>query len=172
MYYIISYFENVAKFVRIQLKLFYWKLKYGKRLKIGKNFRFRKGLIINITKDGYLQIGDNCFFNNYCSINCHKKIVIGNDNIFGENVKIYDHNHIFNNKSLDMKKEFRCNEVYIGNKNWFGSNTIVLSKANIQNENVISAGMTINDKHGSYKIIRSANTEIEEEIIYKNKESK
>ena len=69
MYKIIKFIENVIKFLKIKTKIMYWKIKYGKRIKIGKNFKFRKGLVINISKNGYLEIGDNNAFNNYCSIN-------------------------------------------------------------------------------------------------------
>ena len=92
MYNIIKFIENVFRWIKIKISILYWKLKYGKRIKIGRNFRFRKSLIINISKGGHLEIGNNNAFNNYCSINCHKLIKIGNNNMFGENVKIYDFN--------------------------------------------------------------------------------
>lgn len=42
-----------------------------------------------------VKIGDNVFFNNGTSIAAKEKIEIGDNCIFGENVKIYDHNHVF-----------------------------------------------------------------------------
>ena len=39
-----------------------------------------------------VKIGDNVFFNNGTSIAAKEKIEIGDNCIFGENVKIYDHN--------------------------------------------------------------------------------
>ena len=157
MYNFIKFIENVFKFIKIKLKVLYWKLKYGRRIKIGKKFRFRKGFIINISKNGYLEIGDNNAFNNYCSINCHKKIIIGNNNMFGENVKMYDHNHVFNDKSVDMQKTYKNNEIYIGNYNWVGSDVIFLSKSNVKNNNVIGAKCIINDKYDNGNIIKMDN---------------
>ena len=156
MYSLIKFAENVIKFIRIKCKILYWKIKYGKNIKIGKNLTFKKGFIINMTKNGKLTIGDNCGFNNNCSINCHKEIVIGHDNIFGENVKIYDHNHIFNDKSIDFKRNFSERKITIGNRNWFGSNVIILKNADIGNDNVIAAATCINEK-------------VENEYIVKNK---
>ena len=144
MYKIIKFFENVIKFFRIKSKILYWKIKYGKNIKIGKNFTFRKRFIINMTKNGILEIGDNNGFNNDCSINCHEKIVIGNDNIFGENVKIYDHNHVFNDKNIDFKRNFKSNTIEIGNENWIGSNVTILSKCKINNRNVVGANVVLN----------------------------
>lgn len=169
MYNVLVFIEKVLKYIRIKMKICYWKLKYGRRIQIGKNLKFRKDLRINIAPKGFLKLGDNNFFNNYCSINCHEYISIGNDNLFGENVKIYDHNHTFNNKNVNIKTTYISNKIKIGDKNWFCTNTVILSKADVGNENVISAGVILNKKIESNKLIRKNNKLIEEEIIYKNK---
>lgn len=167
MYKIIKFVENVIKFLRIKTKILYWKIKYGKHIKIGKNITFRKGFIINMTKDGILEIGDNCGFNNNCSINCHKKIIIGNDNIFGENVKIYDHNHIFNDKNIDFKRNFKSNVIKIGNKNWVGSNVTILSKCQLRDRNVIGANVVLNEKFDSENLIQNKKGLCIEKIKFK-----
>lgn len=153
MYAFFSVLEKIVLNFKCIVKLNYYKLKYGKRLKVGKNLKFRKRFQINISNNGYLEIGDNCFFNNDCSINCHKKIVIGENNLFGENVKLYDHNHIFNDKNINFKKNFTEREILIGDNNWFGSNCIILSKANIGSYNVFSANLSINDKISNENIL-------------------
>lgn len=155
MYSLVSFSEKVMKFFRIHLKKCYWKLKYGRRIRIGKNLIFRKGLCINIAKNGYLEIGDGCFFNNYCSINCHKKIIIKNNNIFGESVKIYDHNHVFNDKTIDMKTSYDENEIIIGGGNWFASNVIILSKAKVGDDNVFGANTVVNEKYNSGYLVKT-----------------
>ena len=167
MYSIIKFIENIEKFFRIKLKIAYWKLKYGRRIKIGKKFRFRKGFIINISKNGYLEIGDNNAFNNNCSINCHKYIKIGNNNMFGENVKLYDHNHIFNDKSIDMQYAYSNNSIFIGDNNWIGSDVLLLSKAKIGNYNVISAKVIVNKRFSDENIIKQKDSYYVEKINYK-----
>lgn len=160
---IIEKFNNIIK----KCKLTFYKFKYGRQLEIGKNINFRKGFIINISKDGFLKIGDNNFFNNYCSINCHDSIIIGDDNIFGENVKIYDHNHVFNNLSKNIKEEFATSKIVIGNNNWIGSNVVILSKTKMKNKNVIGAGVILNETIESDKLVKSYRENIVEEIKYK-----
>lgn len=167
MYSIIKFIENVLKFLRIKIKIIYWKLKYGKRIKLGKNFRFRKGLMINIAKNGYLEIGDDCAFNNYCSINCRKKIIIGNNNMFGENVKFYDHNHVFNNKSIDIRYTYSEHEIVIGNNNWIASNVTILSKAKLGNYNVVSSNTLLNEEYKDEYIIKNELEKKAEKIKYK-----
>ena len=110
-----------------KMRIFYLKLKYGKRITIGKNVIMRKKVNIEIRRNGYLEIGDNTFFNNYCSINCLEEIKIGSNNIFGESVKIYDHDHFFNNEYISIS-EFRTGRICIGDDNWFGSNIVILRK--------------------------------------------
>ena len=156
MYTVLSATEKAFKGVRTCSKLAYYKLKYGSRLKVGKGVHFRKGFIINISKNGKLTIGDGTWFNNYCSINCHEKITIGKNNLFGEGVRIYDHNHVFNDKSVNMKKSYRSRSIVIGDRNWFGSNVVILSKAKIGDNNVFGANMVINSKFESDNIVREA----------------
>lgn len=160
MYRVCKLIENIFKVIRIKLKVLYWKLKYGKRIKIGKKFRFRKGMIINIAENGYLEIGNNNFFNNYCSINCHNIIKLGNNNMFGENVKMYDHNHVFNNKNINMMKTYKNGEIMIGNNNWIASDVTFLSKGVINDYNVIRPKTIINKVYNSENIIKNDNNTI------------
>lgn len=155
MYTIISNLEKATRGSKTFCKLLYYKMKYGDRLKLGKNVHFRKGFIINISKSGRVTIGDGTFFNNYCSINCHDEIIIGKNNLFGEGVKLYDHNHVFNDKNVDMKKTFRHGSIKIGNRNWFGSNVIILSKAKVGDNNVFGANVVVNSEYGSNTLVRS-----------------
>lgn len=169
MYSICNFIENAIKFLKMKMKIAYWKIKYGKRIKIGKKLHFRKGLNINIAKDGYLEIGKNNFFNNYCSINCRHKVIIGDNNLFGENVKIYDHNHVFNNKNVNIRKSFKKGEILIGNTNWIASNVIILQKAELGNNNVISNNVVLNEKYSNENIIKNNSNIITEKIVYKER---
>ena len=167
MYLVLSTIEKCFKGVRIVFKRAYYKMKYGKRLKIGKGVNFRKGFIINISKNGRLEIGDRTFFNNYCSINCHDRIVIGKNCLFGEVVKIYDHNHVFNDKSVNIKTTFKSRPVMIGERNWFGSNVIIISGAKVGDYNVFGAGAVINTEYGSDNLVKVDNRIKVEKIKYK-----
>lgn len=139
--------------VRKKIKILYWKIKYRDRIDIPWNLSFRRDFIINISKNGLLKIGDNCFFNNYCAINCMKEIVIGNNNIFGENVKIYDHNHVFNKEKFDLN-ELKTEKIEIGNENWIASNVVILKKTKMKNRNVVGAGIILNQELDSYNLLK------------------
>ena len=67
------------------------------------------------------------------------KITIGNNCLFGENVKIYDHDHIFNRQTAINKQGFKCKEIKIGNNVWIGSNCTILKGVTIGDNSVIGA---------------------------------
>lgn len=138
----------------ILLKKMWWNLEYGEKLDLKKQVSYRKGMIINISNNGIVKIGKNTFFNNYCSINAHGKIVIGSDCLFGESVKIYDHNHIFNTEIKTNEQSYRVGEVVVGNNCWIGSNVIILKGANIGDNCTISAGCIIKNKVPNNSLVR------------------
>lgn len=57
-------------------KVFY-KIIYRKNLLIGKGVTWRRGFSVMKMPEAVIQIGDNCFFNNDCSINSNHLIKIG-----------------------------------------------------------------------------------------------
>ena len=129
------------------------KISYGKRFKHGK-INFRRNFFLLIEKKGNVIIGNNCFFNNDCSINCLEKISIGDDCIIGENVKIYDHNHKFNGIGSFKDQGFSSKPVSIGNNVWIGSNCVILAGTEIGDNCVISAGVTLSGKIESGTIVK------------------
>lgn len=107
------------------VKKFFTKL-YIEKLKLR---RMLHGDVIfyNGRKNGKLQIEKDCFFNNGCTIGVNKSVVIEKGSIFGENVKIYDHNHKFADITKSIKSQGYSNGmVRIGQHCWIGSNVCIL----------------------------------------------
>lgn len=125
------------------IKYIIYKTIYGTKLDIGKKVTWRRGFMIMKDRDAVIRIGDNCFFNNDCTIAANVLVEIGNGSLFGENVKIYDHNHRFK-ESIPIKNQgFSNGTVHIGNHCWIGSNVVILKGANISDNCVIGAGSVI-----------------------------
>ena len=140
---------NLLKKIKYKLvfifKMFAIKMLYGKRFQPYDGLAFRKGFEVNLATDkARVIIGKKVFFNNYCSINCHERIEIGDNCIFGESVKIYDHNHRFRdiNKTI-MSQGYSTKSVTIGTNCWIGSNVCILPGSHIGDNVIIGAGTII-----------------------------
>ena len=97
------------------------------KLVIEKGVMFRDFCSVMLYKDATLIIKEGVFMNRYCSINCLGTIVIGSNTIFGEGVKIYDHNHYYEgiDSGLSIKKTgLKIGKVSIGSNCWIGSNAL------------------------------------------------
>jgi acetyltransferase-like isoleucine patch superfamily enzyme len=116
----------------------------GGKCFIKKNVSARNDFTILVDKSGYLEINENCFFNNGCSINCIKSVKIGVGTLFGENVKIYDHGHIFNRYGVPLVQSgLESEDVVIGNNCWIGSNVVILKGVMIGDNSIIGANSVV-----------------------------
>lgn len=115
-------------------------------LQIGESVDLRNYISIWIGKNAQLKIGNKVFLNNYCSINCLSSIEIGDNTLFGEGVKIYDHNHQYSYENGNLQvspRDFTLGAVKIGKNCWLGSNVIVLKGVTIGDNSIIGAGCVI-----------------------------
>jgi len=110
-------------------------------LKIGNNFSIRRYSDIEVN-NGNLLIGDNVFFNKNLTIVCRSKIEIGDNCQFGNNISIYDHDHIFNSIPFE-KNKFIVKPIYIGNNVWIGCHSFIGKGVTIGDNVVIGAGSVI-----------------------------
>ena len=117
-----------------------------KKLAIGDHVSFRNYLHIIVQNGAALEIGNNVFLNNQCSITCLNKITIGPNTLFGENVKLYDHNHSYERTENNLQishSEFTTAPISIGKNCWLGSNVVVLKGVEIGDNCIIGAGCVI-----------------------------
>lgn len=129
-------------------------------LKVGKNFRCRNNMSFRISNGGILKIGNNCFFNDGCSISCRGNISIGNNVISGQNLLIFDHDHNYRENIND----FIVEDVKIGNNVWIGANVIILKGVNIGDNSVIAAGTIINHDIMPNSLVYNRISLVEQEI--------
>lgn len=94
-------------------------------------------------------------------------ISIGDDVIIGENVKIYDHNHVFGGDSQVVEKhKFKTSPIKIGDNVWIGSNVTILKGVTIGDRSIISAGSVINKDVSSDVIYQQKRISNETVITY------
>lgn len=134
------------KYRNVRSKYCLWinRLIYRDRLQLSDGVYVRKNFNIVIENNGKIKIGKNVFFNNDCSLNSIEEIEIGDDCIFGENVHIYDHNHIYSDTSIPVNNQgFTSKAIHIGNNSWIGSNVTILKGVSIGSNCVIGANCVI-----------------------------
>lgn len=132
----------------------------GAVLKIGKKFRARHNVELNIRNKAILEIGSDVFLNSGCMITARERVTIGDHTIFGPNVVIYDNDHkIRNGKVLD--NEFETAPVVIGKNVWIGAGAIILKGSVIEDNCVIAAGSIVKGRvESNHILIQKKNTEL------------
>ncbi|MCD9618688.1 acyltransferase [Chryseobacterium gleum] len=139
--------------------------KFG-NITIGETFFVRDYCNISVLPGANLIIGNGVFFNNYSSVNCIDTITIGDNTIFGEGVKLYDHNHKygFNADFFVDKTAFKTGAITIGKNCWIGSNTVILKGVEIGDNCIIGAGCVIHKSVPSNTIIKNSQNLISESL--------
>ncbi|WP_260199883.1 acyltransferase [Bergeyella zoohelcum] len=112
------------------------------KVTIGEKLELRNHCSIRVEKDATLSIGNNVFMNNGCSVNCLEKIEIGENTLFGEGVKLYDHNHEYSSERVERQK-FKKAPIKIGKNCWLGSNVVVLKGVTIGDNSIVGANVTV-----------------------------
>ena len=136
--------------------LFRGALTFGGRFVFPFDSTFRHNFGIYLGKGTRIAVGHNVFFNRGCSINCLESVEIGDNCIFGENVKIYDQNHRFAERNEIIRNQgYSIAPVNIGKGCWICSNAVILKGVTIGEHSVIGAGCVISQDVPAYSVVRN-----------------
>ncbi|MFO0852009.1 MAG: acyltransferase [Gemmataceae bacterium] len=104
---------------------------------------------------GELTLGDRVFLNNGCSIACRGRVTVGADTLFGEGVRVYDHNHKFRGPDTPIRDQgYTVGEVRVGRNCWVGSGVILLKGADVGDHCVIGAGCVVAGPVPPHTVVR------------------
>ncbi|QJD97366.1 acyltransferase [Mucilaginibacter robiniae] len=138
------YNVQVASSFKFNFHLSQFTIKANGAFVAAKNVVFREYCSILIGDKAQLTLGENVFFNRYSSINCFGTITIGDNSIFGEGVKLYDHNHQFRASDRPIWDQgYKIGSITIGKNCWVGANVTILNNVTIGDNVVIGAGCLI-----------------------------
>lgn len=112
------------------------------KISIGENAGINDRVSLTAVEGGELIIADNVSFNRGCIVISRKKISIGRDCIFGPNVCLYDHDHVYDEKHIE-KDKFKCDEITIEKGCWIAANVTILRGTRIGEGCVIGAGTVV-----------------------------
>lgn len=176
----IRFYRNVLG----TLKLFIYKICYGKRLKwsglphfsdkaslrvrknssikLSKNSYFDKGTLLRLTDNAKFSIGENSGFNSYCVITCQDSIKIGNNVMFGPFVTIHDHDHVYKTNGLMKTSGYVTAPIVIEDNVWIGGNVVILKGVTIGSGSVIAAGTIVNKDVPPNTVVYN-----KKEVVYK-----
>lgn len=91
--------------IRSLVKVLLYRILLGGGFVFQFDSTFRRNFGVYLGKGARIMVGHNVFFNRGCSINCLESVEIGDNCIFGENVKIYDQNHRFADRNEIIRNQ-------------------------------------------------------------------
>lgn len=151
--------------IRSLVKVLLYRILLGGGFVFQFDSTFRRNFGVYLGKGARIMVGHNVFFNRGCSINCLESVEIGDNCIFGENVKIYDQNHRFADRNEIIRNQgYSIAPVKIGGGCWICSNAVILKGVTIGEHSVIGAGCVISQDVPAYSVVRNRMDLMVEEI--------
>ena len=111
-------------------------------IELGTDVTLRSFISLEVSDNAKLTLGNRVFFNDHCTIRCGKEIEIGKDTMFGDGVRIFDHNHKYSNYHIE-KIKFTADKITIGKNCWIGTNVVILKGVTIGDNVIIGANALI-----------------------------
>lgn len=113
-------------------------MRKNSKLNVKDKFTIYTGCSISVEENAELILGSGYISNN-SSINCFKKITIGDNVIISKNVNIRDSdNHVIKYEGYEKEKE-----IIIGNNVWIGLNATILKGVTIGDNSIVAAGAIV-----------------------------
>ena len=96
---------------------------------------------VEALKGGSVEIGENVFMNTNCRVVSIDSIRIEEKSMFGPNVCIYDHDHLFDDDGVHGELLPSC--VHIGKKSWIAANSVITKGVRIGDKVLVGAGSVV-----------------------------
>ncbi len=112
-------------------------LDLGTKTWIGENSYFS-------ASGGSVRLGYNNFFNSNTYLIAKSAITVGDNNLFGPNVVIVDHDHQYDDPNqLICKQGFTTSPITIGSNIWIGANVIICQGVSICDRVVVAGNAVV-----------------------------
>lgn len=126
----------------------------GGKIVLGKRVATSNFVDLAAVAGGTLVLGSRVGINTNCIFTAREKIMIGDNCIFGPNVMIFDHDHLFDTEGVDHL-HYSTGPIIIGQNCWVGSGAIILKDTEIGEGCIIGAGTIVKGKIPGHSIVTS-----------------
>ena len=127
----------------------FYLISFFKRKKLSykglKHFAGR-GAKLKVNDGGKISIGRSIYLSDGSILGAHLNghLLIGNNNLFAQNVVIVDHNHSYDNPTVPICKQgYKTKKVSIGSNCWICANTVICAGTCIGDNIIISANSVV-----------------------------
>jgi acetyltransferase-like isoleucine patch superfamily enzyme len=117
-----------------------------RNIEIGNNVHFGYFITFEVTPAGKITIGHNVDFTHNVIISANRRVEIGNDCMFAENVSIRDSSHGTSKREQMARQASKSETVLVGNDVWIGAGSQVLMGSNVPEGVVIGAQSIVSKK--------------------------
>jgi acetyltransferase-like isoleucine patch superfamily enzyme len=153
------------KYARLLLRLGWWKLRLGKRLKLDGFAFIGPGCTLQVGRDAVLELGRWCWIGHRCKIRCHEGFVsIGAKSVLGQECTISAYQHIaigsecviadrvmlidFDHGVVEVERPIRLQGIYkrdvnVGSNVWIGYGACILRGATVGDNAVIGTNAVV-----------------------------
>ena len=153
------------KYARLLLRLGWWKLRLGKRLKLDGFAFIGPGCTLQVGRDAVLELGRWSWIGHRCKIRCHEGYVsIGAKSVLGQECTISAYQHVsigsecviadrvmlidFDHGMVEVERPIRLQGIYkrdvnVGNNVWIGYGACILRGATVGDNAVIGTNAVV-----------------------------
>lgn len=135
----------------------YTKIEANKKsIRLGEHVTFGdyNHIIVDYSKDSRLFIGNRFSCGDYVLFGAAGGIKIGDDVIFGQNIRLHAQNHSFDDMNKLIREQGTSElGITIGNNCWIGSGTVILDGVTIGDGCVIGANSVVTKSFANNSII-------------------
>lgn len=113
----------------------------GAVCEIGSGVYLSRGCLLQVNEGALLSVGSGVYLNENVRIIVQEKVIIGSETLFGPNVCVYDHDHVFDSEGVHA--ELRSAPVSIGERCWIGANALVTRGSTLSDRVCVGGGAVV-----------------------------